>query len=476
MSEHDQDWGDAVQVDQPTVLLVSDDTDEVAAEIGQAGFLVSAVAAVPDEAQVMAANILVVTTGVVGAETLISKAINTPFGPRVIVAVGAHESDESFDWVAAGAHGVVRSPLRSVALLPLIRRFVAQWYRARQLALRQSIAEQVMDLAIGTDQEDCLVYANAGALQVLGKERAEVLGVPIGTLLTPVGQGAVDGVEEFRVEPDGEDPRWIRGGWRMVRDPANRPLLRLLVAQDITRERQLRRDMVRSGALAELGMMAAEVAHEVNNPATYLMTNLSMLRDDLTADRLDPHQAMEMIEECLDGVARITDIVRRMRSLATSSAEEGTDTLVDLGMVVRDVCRIAGLRVKYKAELHIFDAEGVTVRASPKRIGQVVLNLVINASDALTGQIEPLPRIDVTIGRNDDWACIDVRDNGPGIPEKVAARMFDAFYTSKTSEGGTGLGLAVSRTIADEHGGALVLMPHEERGAWFRLRLPVLKV
>jgi two-component system sensor histidine kinase HupT/HoxJ len=87
-----------------------------------------------------------------------------------------------------------------------------------------------------------------------------------------------------------------------------------------------------------------------------------------------------------------------------------------------------------------------------------------------------MPRIDVTVCRDAGWACIDVRDNGPGIPENVAARMFDAFYTSKSSEGGTGLGLAVSRTIADEHGGALMLMPHDERGAWFRLRLPVLKV
>jgi signal transduction histidine kinase len=331
----------------------------------------------------------------------------------------------------------------------------------------------VEDVAIATDAQDRIVFVNSGAIRVLGADLSALMGTVLGDILQPVDKPMVDGVEEFRIEQDDASERWIRGSWRIVRDPANRPFARLLVARDVTRDRQLRRDLVRSGALAELGMMAAEVAHEVNNPATYLMTNLSLLRDDINADALDKDQAIDMIEECLDGVTRIADIVRRMRGLATAHAEEDTGELVDLGMVVRDVCRMAGLRVKYKAELHIFDAEGVSVHGSAKRLAQVVLNLVVNAADALTGQIDPLPRIDVTVKTDDGRACVDVRDNGPGVPDELASRMFEAFVTSKAGEGGTGLGLAVSQTIADEHGGSLELMSHGDRGAWFRLGLPL---
>jgi two-component system sensor histidine kinase HupT/HoxJ len=106
-------------------------------------------------------------------------------------------------------------------------------------------------------------------------------------------------------------------------------------------------------------------------------------------------------------------------------------------------------------------------------LGQVVLNLVVNAADALTGQADPMPRIDVSVGEKDGWGWVQVRDNGPGIPDHKAQSIFEPFVTSKIGKGGTGLGLAVSQTIAEEHGGTLMLEPHDGLGAWFQLRLPL---
>lgn len=325
--------------------------------------------------------------------------------------------------------------------------------------------------AIGVDRSGSIVLINRGAARLLNVPEGSHLGQPIANLLGAEPPTDAVGVAfELSRNVGSEEEVWIRAHWVKVEgDDA----LRLLIAEDFTRERNFQRDLVRSAALAELGLMAAEVAHEVNNPATYLMTNLTILRDDIATGVVDADSASELIEECLDGVQRITEVVRRMRALASSGGEEILDELIDLSTVVRDACRIAGMRVKYKADLHIHDEATVQVHGSPKRLGQVVLNLVVNAADALTGQADPMPRIDVSVEEDGAWGLVRVRDNGPGIPAEKADRIFEPFVTTKIGKGGTGLGLAVSRTIVEEHGGSLELEPHDGSGAWFCLRLPL---
>lgn len=325
--------------------------------------------------------------------------------------------------------------------------------------------------AIGVDKTHCIVSLNPGAARLLGVPEGSHLGQPIANLLGTEPPTSEPGIAFDFAWPAGDAAeKWLRARWVSV-DAADG--VRVLLAEDRTRERNFQRDLVRSAALAELGLMAAEVAHEVNNPATYLMTNLTILRDDIATGVVDVDGASELIEECLDGVQRIAEVVRRMRSLASSGGEGVSDELIDLSTVVRDACRIAGMRVKYKADLHIHDEETVQIHGSPKRLGQVVLNLVVNAADALTGQSDPMPRVDVHVERQGEWGVVRVRDNGPGIPVDKLEMIFEPFVTTKAGKGGTGLGLAVSRTIVEEHGGTLDIEPHDGPGAWFRLRLPL---
>ena len=341
--------------------------------------------------------------------------------------------------------------------------------------IHDAVIERVNASVIAVDQAGAITLLNQGAAKLLNIPVGSHIGQPVVNLLgaTPPETPDPDIEVEYKITLEGDAERWIRGRWGLLTGSDTDTPIRVLIASDYTRERNLQRDLVRSAALAELGLMAAEVAHEVNNPATYLMTNLSILRDDLTAESIDPDSATELIEECLDGVTRITDVVKRMRSLASSGGEEMSDELIDLSTVVRDACRIAGLRVKYKADLHIHDEATVQVIGSPKRLGQVILNLVVNAADALTGQSDPMPRIDVMVAAEDGHGVVSVRDNGPGIPNEKRQSIFQAFMTTKSNNGGTGLGLAVSRTIAEEHGGTLALEPHDGMGAWFKLRLPL---
>jgi len=335
----------------------------------------------------------------------------------------------------------------------------------------EAVVSRVESAAIAVDASGSIVFLNRGAAQLWRVPEGSHIGQPVSSLIgtDPPSSEDESSVELTRGNPE-HGQQWIRGHWK---DVAGMDGVRLLIAEDYTRDRNLQRDLVRSAALAELGLMAAEVAHEVNNPATYLMTNLSILRDDLSMEMVDVDSASELIEECLDGVQRITEVVRRMRSLASSGGEEMSEELIDLSTVVRDACRIAGLRVKYKADLHIHDESTVQVQGSPKRLGQVVLNLVVNAADALTGQADPMPRVDVSVESDGQWGIVRVRDNGPGVPESKVATVFEPFVTTKIGNGGTGLGLAVSRTIAEEHGGTLDLEEHEGPGAWFILRLPL---
>ena len=344
-------------------------------------------------------------------------------------------------------------------------------------SIREAVLDRVGAAVIVVDEQGAVSLLNVGAARLLGIPEGSHVGQPIENLIGEPAPDQPDPATELDyciANRDGHQ-RWLRGSWSLIDPGEGAATSRLLIGRDHTRERNLQRDLVRSAALAELGLMAAEVAHEVNNPATYLMTNLSILRDDLAAEVVDVAAASELIEECLDGVTRITDVVKRMRSLASSGSEEIGDALIDLSTVVRDACRIAGLRVKYKADLHIHDAETVQVRGSSKRLGQVILNLVVNAADALTGQSDPLPRIDVSVETEPDYGVVVVRDNGPGVPEDKRASIFEAFVTSKSSNGGTGLGLAVSQTIAEEHGGTLSLEASVGQGAVFKLRLPLPK-
>ena len=344
-------------------------------------------------------------------------------------------------------------------------------------SIREAVLDRVGAAVIVVDEQGAVSLLNVGAARLLGIPEGSHVGQPIENLIGEPAPDQPDPATELDyciAKRDGHQ-RWLRGSWSLIDPGEGAATSRLLIGRDHTRERNLQRDLVRSAALAELGLMAAEVAHEVNNPATYLMTNLSILRDDLASEVVDVAAASELIEECLDGVTRITDVVKRMRSLASSGSEEIGDALIDLSTVVRDACRIAGLRVKYKADLHIHDAETVQVRGSSKRLGQVILNLVVNAADALTGQSDPLPRIDVSVETEPDYGVVVVRDNGPGVPEDKRASIFEAFVTSKSSNGGTGLGLAVSQTIAEEHGGTLSLESGVGQGAVFKLRLPLPK-
>ena len=220
--------------------------------------------------------------------------------------------------------------------------------------------------------------------------------------------------------------------------------------------------LARGEPLAAIGMLAAGVAHEINNPLAYVSANLNQL-EALWRDEQDPSEVEELLVECREGLARVSAIASDLLRMARDDANE--KSAFDLSEVVRSVVplveREGGAGIRLATEL---DAP-LVVRGSPRLVGQVALNLVLNAIHASRGpQVEPgsplptdarEPRIDVSTRPARGGAELVVRDNGPGIPPEVLGRVFEPSFTTKPIGVGTGLGLALVRLIVTRHGGEI---------------------
>jgi signal transduction histidine kinase len=279
--------------------------------------------------------------------------------------------------------------------------------------------------------------------------------------------------------PDG---RLIEVTTAIVDEGRGEPAGRFAIVSDRSatdRAEQLARQTQR---LEMVGALAGEVALQINDPLTFVRSSLveierlgarvdaaSVGPDAELADELSDLRAVAL--ETLEGVERIRRIVDGMRAL--SSAERVGSAAVDLNDVAREALRLAQLG----------DAGGdgpalglaletlPPIAGNPDRLVQVVLNLLVNARQALGDSPGARIYVETRVGARE--VELEVRDNGPGIPEAVMDRVFDPFFTTRGPDEGTGLGLAIAYDIAREHGGALEVSSRPGQGASFVLRLPV---
>jgi two-component system sensor histidine kinase HupT/HoxJ len=251
--------------------------------------------------------------------------------------------------------------------------------------------------------------------------------------------------------------------------------------------------LVRNEKLASLGRLLAGVAHELNNPISFVYANahalgryatkfetyfarvqegasreeLIALRNDLRLDR-EIANLREAIRGAHDGAERVRDIVEDLRRL--SSDGSGEKVAFDLAETVRVAASWVMRGMKQPVSLVMDPMEPARVYGRPGHLQQVVMNLVQNSVDALEGRPDGEIRLSVTAEA--EGVEMTIADNGPGIPEHLRAAIFDPFFTTKAVGRGTGLGLSISHKIAHEHGGNLALC-EVATGACFRLFLPL---
>jgi PAS domain S-box-containing protein len=388
----------------------------------------------------------------------------------------------------------------------------------------RQLTEATLDGIVVADREGRVTLFNPAAERIFGYRAAEVVGKPL-DLLIPA--------EHLPGQPEGLD-RYLAGGLAQFagravelhgrrKDGASFPLeLALSVidggaggdvqflgaVRDLTERNRIRAVLIQNEKLASIGLLSAGVAHEINNPLAFVGNNLAVLERDLkglmellvlyqgasaalgeaapgVAERaavLAEEMDLEYIRANLprllsrtrDGVDRVTRIVHSLRGLARTDPPRKQEThlpdLVETSLeIIRGRLRRRGVQVEVDYD------PNPRVRCVSTQISQVLLNLLVNALQALEERppAEGAPRIRVRAVREGDDMVIEVADNGPGIEAAVRQRIFDPFFTTKDVGEGTGLGLSICHNIVTGHGGRIEVDSLPGAGTCFRVSLPL---
>jgi PAS domain S-box-containing protein len=385
----------------------------------------------------------------------------------------------------------------------------------------RQLTEGCLDAIVVTDQEGKIVLFNVAAERTFGYEAAEVIGTPFINLMPEdLRDDLITGLQNYL---HAHDDCLVGHTLEMKghrKDGTSFPLeislsaveiageLQFLGAiRDLTERQRLRAMLMQSERLASIGLLSAGVAHEINNPLAFVANNLAVLERDLegvlammaTYDQIRPvlEQAApellakiqeqsddldwpyvranlgRMITRTREGVQRVANIVQNLRGLArTGPPKLEPANLSDLVAGAVDI--VQNQIRKAEITLVVGRAASAKIACVPAQIGQVLINLLVNAIQAVEIADRPpgARRIDVAIRQERDSQVVEIADSGCGIPPEALGHLFDPFFTTKPVGEGTGLGLSISHGIVTGHGGSIEVESEPGVGSRFRVILP----
>lgn len=233
-------------------------------------------------------------------------------------------------------------------------------------------------------------------------------------------------------------------------------------------------ELARVGRVAVMGELAASLAHEVNNPIGAMVANASAGQRLIAAGKIETEELNELLADIVADGRRAGDIVQGIRNMVRKGRERRS--LIQINDTIQDLLRIVhaealGRDVRVTAEV---DPAGGQVMADPVQLLQVLLNLTMNGFEAMSVIRSDARRLVIRASRSESGEiCISVRDSGPGLPGGMAEQLFEPFFSTKAE--GTGMGLAIARSIIEAHGGTLSGENCEDGGACFTVCLPEAK-
>jgi signal transduction histidine kinase len=248
-------------------------------------------------------------------------------------------------------------------------------------------------------------------------------------------------------------------------------------AQVRAERRKIQEQLMISDRMASMGTLAAGVAHEINNPLASVMANLELAATSLgdLAERLGSTKDLEGIEEELqdarEGAERIRNIIRDLKIFSRSG--EDRKGLVEVQRVLESTTRMAWNEIRHRARLVKNYSAVPLVEGSEAQLGQLFLNLVVNAAQAIPEGDADNNEVRVSVGADDSgMILVEVADTGAGMPREVQEQLFRPFFTTKPIGVGTGLGLAICHQIVASLDGRIEYDTEVERGTVFRVYLP----
>jgi len=421
--------------------------------------------------------------------------------------------------VAALGEAAIRGQYDRVVREIAQRQRAEQALRASECRYRQ-LTEETRDAIVVADQQGIITLFNRAAQGIFGYSEAEVRGQPITILMPAEFHEAHRG--GFQRYVDTREARIIGRtvevrGRRKTGDTF--PLELSLSAidlpegvgflgamRDVTERLRLQGRIIQAEKLASLGLLSAGVAHEINNPLAYVTNNLAVLERDVrglavvlaayeearpTLESANPEVAeriarltlendLPYIQENLgpilkstrQGAKRVSDIVQNLRGFAR--LDQAAVDRVDLNAAIAACLELfRGRLERHQIDVVLNLGEIPPIVCAPAQINQVILNLLLNAQQAIEETGRDGGRIEIGTQANRREVVLEITDDGCGIPEEIHTKIFDAFFTTKPVGEGTGLGLSISHSIVSDHGGRIELESTPGQGSRFRVILPV---
>lgn len=361
-------------------------------------------------------------------------------------------------------------------------------------AVYAAVVASALDAVIVVDETGIVLTINPAAESMFGFSCSEAMGKPIGALIVPdhLKQAHELGLARYRetrqphvlgrrveMEACCKDGRIIPV--ELAITEVVLPDRRLFTAnlRDLSTSRaaiaeiERQRDALhQSEKLAALGSLLAGVAHELNNPLSIVLGQATLLREDATASDM-PASMRDRVDRIETAAERCARVVRSFLSIARQrKAKRRAIALAPLLDTSLELM-LYGLQSGGIIVTRDYDESLPEVFADPDQVQQIVVNLLANAAQALE-EVEGRREIRVSVGSGPEGKLrLLVADNGPGVPQEIAQRIFDPFFTTKPQGSGTGIGLSVSRGLAESQGGTLSLRATPDGGAVFEFSLPL---
>jgi PAS domain S-box-containing protein len=371
----------------------------------------------------------------------------------------------------------------------MLRDLSAQREADRQIREQAELLNRASEVIFVEDLTGRITFWNHGAERVLGWTGTEAIGRPTEEIFRPAAEGVTSrvlkGLQE-KGEWHGEIPvfdkegrrRVLESGFTMILDGAGQRRACLSISTDVSEKKLLEEKFLRAQRLESIGMLATGIAHDLNNVLAPVLLGVTMLRER----NLD-EEVMRVLTSLEKSAERGAALVRQILGFAHGIG--GEHRVFEIRHLLRDVAGVAretfprSIRIEQDSERHLWP-----IYANPTQIHQVLLNLVVNARDAMpeggvlslraeNRVLDEAAAAAIPGARDGSYLVLHVSDTGTGIPAEVLAHIWEPFFTTKEPGKGTGLGLSTVRGIVEGHGGFITVDTEIGRGTTFGIYLPV---